>query len=166
LRSTPIRLRRELQHIGFLTPIEIEHAIFTAGEDRKAIESALLAEGYQQAEIDRSIANAVSRGLLIKPDDDHLAIHSGRRTQARRYLLLDLAVIRGKSIAKNDSSQAGYVLVPGNGPFHGIRAADLLTDAKSVAASLVGDWPSYADFKADIDWLARRGYMILNEGIW
>ena len=29
IRSTPLRLRRELQRAGFLTPIEIEHAILT-----------------------------------------------------------------------------------------------------------------------------------------
>jgi hypothetical protein len=163
LRSTPIRLRRELQHIGFLTPIEIEHAIFSAGTKRKAVVAALLKEGYQPSEIDRAIGEAISRGVLVRVDSKNIAIDPARRAQARRYLLLDLTAIRGATLSQEERSQAGYVLVPGYGPFHGMKAADLLVAARTHAPSLKQDWPDAVAFKADLNWLAERGYMIVNE---
>src|SRR5205085_2606289 len=68
LRSTPIRLRRELQEVGFLTPIEIEHAIFIAGTARKAITTALERQGYVRTEIDRAVTEAVKHGFILQPD--------------------------------------------------------------------------------------------------
>lgn len=162
LRSIPIRLRRELQQVGFLTPIEIEHAILIEGTSRKAISSFLANEGYAEAEIKRAAAAAVQRGILAKPDARHLDIVPARRLQARRYLLLDLAAIEGKTLTKEDSSEGGCVLVPGFGPFHGVKAAVLHGAAMGKSRSLAANWPDWDTFQDDLTWLARQGYVLYN----
>jgi hypothetical protein len=53
--------------------------------------------------------------------------------------------------------------VPGYGRFHGIKSGDLLAAAKATAPALAADWPNQAAFKADLDWLRGRGYVIVNE---
>jgi hypothetical protein len=162
LRTTPIRLRRELQAAGFLTPIEVEHAILTVGTRRADVVSALAWDGYPPEEIKRAISEAVTRGFLGQPAADQIDLDSARRPQARRYLLLDLAAIRGTALTKGQSTESGYVLVPGYGPFHGIKATDLMDTAKSIAPSLSEDWADDAAFRADLDWLSERGYAMIN----
>ncbi len=44
IRSAPIRLRRELQALGFLTPLEIEHALIQSSGDEAEIGAALVAQ--------------------------------------------------------------------------------------------------------------------------
>ena len=46
IRSIPIRLRRELQQLGFLLPIEIEQAVLQSSGDPKAVFGLLAADGY------------------------------------------------------------------------------------------------------------------------
>jgi hypothetical protein len=122
----------------------------------------LMSEGYAQAEVDRAIAEAVKHGFLAQPDADHLDIVPDRRAQARRYLLLDIAAIQGKSLSKAESSLAGYVLVPGQGPFHGSKADELYAAAMKAVPSLNADWTKFDDYRADLEWLAQRGYAISN----
>jgi len=162
LKSTPIRLRREFQQIGFLTPVEIEHAIFRAGNERSAVTTLLLAEGYQQIEIDRAIGAAITHGFLAQPDANYVTIVPARREQARRYLLLDLAAVHGKPLTKEQSSEPGYILVPGYGTFHGINVAALLGAANSITSSVNAVWSDEVTFRADLDWLALQGYAIIN----
>jgi hypothetical protein len=162
LRSTPIRLRRELQHAGFLTPIEIEHAIFIAGTKRTAVAKVLKDEGYAQSEINRAIAEAIEHGFIAKTGKDDIEIVPARRTQARCYFLLDLAAIEGKTLTQAESSLTGCVLVPGYGPFHGMKANELLDAALTKASSLRADWPNQKQFRADLEQFARRGYLMCN----
>lgn len=162
LRSTPIRLRRELQHAGFLTPIEIEHAILLAGNELTAVTAVLQREGYAAAEINRAIRNGVTLGLLDQPDADHIGVASGRRAQARRYLLLDLAAVHGKTLTKAESALAGHILLPGYGPFHGIKTDELRSTALRTAPTLRPDWKDAEEYRADLGWLALRGYAIVN----
>jgi len=56
IKSAPIRLRRELQQLGYLTPLEIEHALFCAGGDKKQSVAMLVQDGYTNAEIERVLA--------------------------------------------------------------------------------------------------------------
>jgi len=158
LRSIPIRLRREFQKIGFLTPIEIEHAILMVGPERKAIEDALVKDGYTKDEIQRAIDEAIRLGHLAEPKPKHLGITEARRPQARRYFLLDLAAIKGKTLTKTKS--VGAILVPGYGPFHGLPTADLRTIAVNKAASLRADWARDKDFQDDLEWLEKSGFAI------
>ncbi len=162
LRSTPIRLRRELQHVGFLTPLEIEHAILTAGTERKTITAALLADGYQQGEIDRAIGEAIAHGFLVQPDADHLDLVAVRRDQAAPLFAPRPGRDPRLGAFQAGQAQPGYVLVPGYGPFHGMKATDLHAAATGSAPTLAADWPNEETFRADLAWLAGRGYAIVN----
>jgi hypothetical protein len=104
----------------------------------------------------------VKHGFLSRPDSKHLEVTAARRPQARRYLLLDLAAIHGKKLSKAESAQPGYVLVPGYGPFHGIKADDLRAKALEAAPALSGDWAGPTGHETDLAWLAERGYVIRN----
>ncbi len=160
LRSIPIRLRRELQQVGFLTPIEIEHAVFVAGPDRAAVEAVLTGEGYAVSEITRAIAAGVGLGHLAQADPAHIDIVPARREQARRYFLLDTVAIHGTTLTRAATSLAGYVLVPGYGPFHGMKVAELRKAAVAKAPTLSADWADEQVFHDDLRWLAGRGYVI------
>jgi hypothetical protein len=162
IRSTPIRLRREIQLIGFLTPLEVEHAILIVGTDRKRIAAHLTREGYNAAEVDRCISAAVDRGLLLRPDEDNLDISAARRDVARRYFLLDMTVIAGRTLNIEESSAPGLVFVPGYGPYHGLSAGELQTAAEDRARSLIATWATVGAFAADLAWLAERGYAVVN----
>ena len=162
IRSTPIRLRRELQLIGFLTPIEIEHAILIVGTDQKKIVAALTKDGYGANEIERAITEAVKRKLIEQPDAKNLGVSAARRDQARRYLLLDMVAIAGKPFTLAESSAPSLVLVPGYGPFYGLKADELLMKAETVAPSTKADWSDVKTYQADLAWLAERGYVVVN----
>src|SRR5262249_40533107 len=89
IRSMPMRLRRELQLVGFLTPIEIEHAILIAGPNRKRVVALLATDGYAATEVERCIVGAVRRGFLAQPSKGQLGIDPARRELVRRYFVLD-----------------------------------------------------------------------------
>jgi hypothetical protein len=162
IRSTPIRLRREMQFVGFLTPIEIEHAVLIAGNERKKVTAALVKDGYEAKEIDRAITAAVKHGHLERPDAKHLGLVPSRREQARRYVLLDMGAIEGKPFALADSSASGLVLVPGYGPFHGLASRELREKAEAAVPALKTDWSVGGVFDGDLAWLAERGYVVVN----
>jgi hypothetical protein len=56
---------------------------------------------------------------------------------------------------------AGYFLVPGYGPFHGIKVDDLIREAVSAAPSLRTDWASPEVSHGDLRWLTEQGYSIM-----
>lgn len=162
IRSTPIRLRREMQVVGFLTPIEIEHAILVAGTETKKVMAALVKDGYEQKEVERAIAQAVERGNLERPDTKHLGIVPSRMAQARRYVLLDMAAIEGKPLTLIESSAPALVMVPGYGPYHGLPSSELRAKAEATAPTLVSDWSVAGVYDGDLSWLVERGYAVVN----
>ena len=162
IRSTPIRLRREMQKVGFLTPIEVEHTILIVGNDKHAICESLKAEGYKAKEVNRVIAESVRRGNVEQPDLKHLAIAPSRRDQARRYVLLDITAIAGKTLTLAESTVAGMVMVPGYGPYHGLLSSALREKAEAKVPSLVTDWSVGGVYDADLAFLVGRGYCVVN----
>jgi hypothetical protein len=162
IRSTPIRLRREMQLVGFLTPLEIEHAILTAGTEQKKVVAALAKDGYKPKEIERALTAALKHGFHEQPNAKHLGIVPSRREQARRYLLLDMAAIEGRTLTLAESSATGLILVPGYGPFHGLPVAHLRAKAEAKAPSLKPDWSVAGVYEGDVNWLTQRGYAVAN----
>ncbi len=162
IRSTPIRLRREMQMVGFLTPIVIEHAILQGGVEKKAVIASLKSEEYEVKEIERVVAVAVSRGHIEQSDAAHLAISPSRRAQARRYVLLDMAAIAGKTLTLAESSVAGLVIVPGYVPYHGLESKDLRAKAEAKFPALGIDWSVANVYDEDLGFLVERGYAVVN----
>ncbi|TON08276.1 hypothetical protein CGH64_24145, partial [Vibrio parahaemolyticus] len=61
VKSILIRLRRELQHIQYLTPVEFEHAIFeTVLGAREDVFANLTRDGYDLNEIERIEAEVLA----------------------------------------------------------------------------------------------------------
>lgn len=155
VRSADLKLRRELQDIGFLTPLEIEHAVFkSTAASLPEIESLLEQDGYTKEEIDRSIENATRRGL-ISVANNHVAVNPDRLAFARRVLLVDITASIG---AKTESKVTGTVLIPGYGACFGVQLSLLSEELDVVAPNLEY---SRNDFANDINWLMEERLIIM-----
>lgn len=157
VRSAAIRLRRELQHVGFLTPLEVEHAIFRSDGTPVAVRQVLRGEGYADAEIERAITGSTTRGLVVAGRTGKLSVSAARREVARRYLLLDAAAQSGSAPATLGEKLTGCLLVPGYGPFHGIKLDHLVAEAILLAPALRTDLNQSQIMLADIRWLCEQG---------
>jgi hypothetical protein len=159
VRSAAVRLRRDLQVVGFVTPLEIEHAIVRTSGSVKEVEKLLKTEGYDAAEIKRGIAAAVVAKTVDQPSKDRLALAPARREIVRRYLLLDTAAALGTTPAVSDRT-TGYLLVPGYGPFHGLKLDQLISESIKLAPGLRDDLRDSEVVLADIRWLCEQGIAI------
>ncbi len=156
IRTAPIRLRRELQQIGFLTPLDVEHGILIAGGEVGAVQKHLIREGYTKGEIDRCIRSALSRDV-ITGNVSSLAIRDDRRVLARRMLILDTICCHG---VHPDGPLAGYVFAPGNGRFNGMKMDELIAKVIEIAPCIRLDWDSPTRPLEDLRWLSEMGYTI------
>ena len=157
VRSAAVRLRRELQHIGFLTPLELEHAIFRANGSPSAVRKVLYDEGYADRETERLIDACTARGLVTLGRGRKFAVSTTRREVARRYFLLDVAARFGSSPASPAEKLNGCLLVPGYGPFHGMKLDQLVAEAITLAPGLRPDLGQSQVVLADIRWLCEQG---------
>ncbi len=161
VRSAPVRLRRELQHAGFLTPLELQQATYrTVVPTREAVSQVFRAEGYADAEFGRCLADAMDRGLLIE-QDGRLAPRAADVDLVRRYLLLDVAATAGTTPSVASTTGAGMLMIPGYGPFHGIKLDDLVQTAGRLAPGLAGDIGQSRLLMADLRWLDEQKMAIL-----
>lgn len=151
IRTAAIRLRRELQHIGYITPLELEHALLVSDQDLVGACQFLNKEGYKDSEINRVIQNSKSQGFI----NTQGAISAERRTIARRYFLLDIAATTGSPLGLA-AKPTGSLLVPGYGAFYGIKLDRLAKEAIAMAPCLSNDWTG-SQILADITWLCDEG---------
>jgi hypothetical protein len=156
VRSAPIRLRRELQHVGFLLPIEVEHAVMRTGGTKAKVRRLLAGEGYAHEEIERCIRKCVGKGTVVS-HGQRLSVASSRREVARRYLLMDAAALHGTHPAAPGDKLSGSLLVPGYGPFYGTKLDDLAAYALRLAPGLKNDWSEPTVILGDIRWLCDQG---------
>jgi hypothetical protein len=159
VRSAPIRLRRELQGVGYLLPIEVEHAILRSDGERGKIEEILNSEGYSTEEIGRVLERCVGRGL-IRLDGSRLEISANRRDLVRRYLLLDTIAREGKTIELSGEKLTGYLLVPGYGAFHGLKMDEAVSEAMKACPQVKTDWSNPEALLQDIRWLCEAGFVV------
>ena len=156
IRSTPVRLRRELQHAGFLMPLELQQATCqTTDPTRKNVAKLVKSDGYTEAEFARCLTDALERGLLTEADGK-LSPQPADRDKVRRYILLDVAAIAGSSPASETEPMSGALMVPGYGPFHGIKLDDLVRQAKRLAPGVLGDIDKSETLMADLRWLTEQ----------
>lgn len=153
VRSASIRLRRELQRIGFLTPLEVGHAILH-NFGSLAVRNHLAGEGYSEPEIERVIRLS-KEYRFIAEDGGQLSVADSFMPIVRRHLLLDLIACEGKAFPSL-AGIAGVALVPGYGPYHGLTMAAL--DAL-VRKSFGSIWQS--GFMADLQQLCDDGLVVL-----
>ena len=157
VRSAPIKMRRALQEIGFLTLLEIEHAVARTDGGKAETIAILEREGYKRAEIDRVMRHAISNGGLGEVKGK-LVLSSERRDLVRRYFLLDTAA-RSGAILRN-GPLPGYLLVPGYGPFYGMSRVDLLSSAISSSTQFAKEFGDSVKFMTDLQWLEDRKFVM------
>jgi hypothetical protein len=153
IRSAPIRLRRELQHAGFLMPLELQQATYqTNNPTRKNVAKLLKKDGYGEAEISRSLTDCLERGLIIE-SEGKFQPSAPDRDKIRRYVLLDVAAIAGRSAESEMEEMRGALMVPGYGPFHGIKLDELVQQAKRLAPGLANEIDKSEVLMGDLRWL-------------
>lgn len=157
VRSAAIRLRRELQQVVFLVPLELEHAILRSDGIRTDVYRLLIEEDYTEQEINRCLEDYIQRNLVTVEDGGRLSLTANRRTVARRYFLLDVVAQCGEASGSDKSRLSGSLMVPGYGPFYGMKLDNLALEALSLAPSLLQDWCSPEVIMGDIRWLCDEG---------
>ncbi len=159
VRSAAIRLRRELEQIGFLIPLCLELAIARSGGSRNITEQLIIQAGYSKEEINRCIESCIER-KLISEENGNLLIQDSRRSLVRRYFLLDVIAQRGRK-ANHKGQLIGSVVIPGYGPFYGMRLTDLMTASLQLAPGFHNDWSNPEVIMEDINWLCDERLVML-----
>lgn len=161
IRSAPIRLRRILQSIDFLTPLEIEQAISRTDNSVAAVERLLLVDGYSANEIQRCLTKSL-RTNLIQQSRDQLVLNPARRDIVRRYFLLDLSVQLSREIDRSEFRRGtGILFTPGYGPFYGIEIDHLAEEALRANDFARNEWSNSSNILTDIRWICNKGFAIL-----
>ena len=159
VRSTPIRLRRALQTIGFLTPLEVEHAVARTSGNEEDVRELLNTEGYDENEVHRCLIHAMEVNAIIR-DADRLEITAERRSIARRYMLLDTVAKFGTKLSSSGSPLTGFLMVPGYGPFYGLKLVDLLKQAVGNAPGFADEFNNSETLLEDIQWLEEKRFLL------
>ncbi len=158
IRSAPIRLRRELQALGFITPLELEHALLKSSGEQVDVGAALVAQGYQQAEVARALEHAAQHRVVHK-EGTKIFLRDDRRDIVRQHLLLDVLATHGQTV--QPGAAAGSVLVPGQGAFFGLPI-DELAEAAIASSGILREQVSHSQtFAADIKALSQAGFAMV-----
>ncbi|MEL7672043.1 hypothetical protein [Methanobacterium sp.] len=157
IKTAPIKLRRELQDIHFLTALEIEHAILRTSGNRADVTEILLLEGYSTDEILMAIDKAVRSSCILLSENGQLSIKPDRIDIVRKYCLLDLIANLGQPIP--DDKGAGYLIVAGYKIAWGLPQADLIEAALNAIPTLDTLWGTKIAPFNDIQWLLDKGFI-------
>lgn len=155
VRTAPVKLRRELQEIDFLTPLEIEHAILSESKTEEYLIDYFMKQGYGRDEISRSINLCIQSGTL-KNIDGKLAIKDERKDIAIKYGLLDCIANYGHTVDIN--KRKGILYVPGFSNYWGMSQLDLLD---VFCKEFPGIQLSAKDVLEKIQWLIDNEFVIL-----
>lgn len=154
--TAPLKLRRELQCINFLTTLEIEHAILMTGGKKDDVINKLLKDGYSDEEIEISINSAIAKDYLIS-DGDILVISHDRESIVRKYCILDIIANYGQPIPTDETT--GYLIVPGYSTYWGLLQSDVIKRAIEIAPMLQSLWHTHVDPFEDVQWLLEKGFV-------
>jgi hypothetical protein len=160
VRSAPIKLRRELQAVGFLTPLEVEHAIACSTGKLDEVRANLRRDGYPDAEVQRVIARSTERGICTVQPSSQLAIRDDRIPVVRRYLLLDTIAREGTMLSPGNGKMAGCLLIPGAGPFFGLKMDEAVSKAVASSPLLKTTWQNPTIVMEDVRALREQGLML------
>lgn len=151
VRTAHVKLRRILQAIGFLTPLDFVHALFRSGGAIARAKSILLDEGYSKEEILRCYTFCLTEGLMSQVEDS-VKVSPRLLVNSRRIMLLDIIVVEGEFVQKGNGSVV--VIAPGVGADRGIALPTL----GRVYERFLGSIDSGATrFGLDLEWLNSNG---------
>lgn len=154
VKSILVRLRRELQLIEFLTPIEFEHAIITSETGRvDDVYNQLRLDGYPIEEIKRIASVCLASGY-VEESAGKFSICEHRIDIARRLLILDVASNNSSKISDEQKNSQKYLLVPGFGANQGLLESHLTALVCSICKQINITAPIFSN---DIEWLLDDG---------
>ncbi len=155
IRTAPLKFRRELQEIDFLTPLEIEHALLKGFSKEDEITDYLNSQGYDREEISRSLKACRASGIMIFENGAY-SIKQDRREIAVKYSLLDCIANFGHVIKR--PKEKGMLCVPG-------YAAEWGMNQKALLESFCQEFPLVAltakELLAIIQWLIDNEFVII-----
>lgn len=155
IRTAPLKLRRELQLISFITPLEIEQIVLEGHKTKDTLYAALSQQGYAEAEIRRCLEVSLDCGLLI----DHgqcFEINPDRFELIVSYCLLDCLALYGHVV--DPQQEKGVLYVPGFAKNWGMNQPDLLA---VFSREFTRVEVSSAILLNCIQWLINHGFVIL-----
>lgn len=159
VRSAVIRLRRELQQIGFLIPLALEQTIVCSDGNLTNIQRLITQDGYSESEFNRCLKNCIERNLIIY-SNNKLSLIEHRKALVRRYFILDIVAMYGEA-ANRKSELTASIIIPGYGQFYGMKLTRLISEARSLAPGLNKDWSNPEDIMKDIEWLCEERLAML-----
>lgn len=155
IKTAPLKLRRELQGINFLTTLEIELAILITGGSKVKVTELLQADGYSVDEINTAIKEAENK--LLQIDGNTFKIKPERESIVRKYCILDIIANFGRPIPSDKTT--GCLMVPGYSTYWGMPQNDVIRKAIEIAPMLEKMWHSTTDVFDDIQWLTEKGFV-------
>ena len=155
IRTAPLKFRRQLQTIDFITPLEIEHIILMGYNSEQEIISQLQEQGYEYNEILRSIDSCKDCGI-IKYNSGKFAVKKDRIDIVLKYSLLDCIANFGHIV--NREKEKGVLCVPGYANQWGMNQSTLF-DVFKREFPLVKI--STKDLLLNIQWLIDKEFVIL-----
>jgi hypothetical protein len=158
-RTAAIKLRRVIQQIGVLTPLELTHAIAKANNGLVSeVVKVLLGEGYSEQQVNHAIAKAASLDF-VKIKADTIAISEGYKQLSRIYYLLDALANHGEEFNPSEII-TGALFVPGYSARYGLRLAQLVDKITLNAGLFAEDWKNAKTLFDDIQFLADKRWLI------
>ena len=155
VKTAPVKFRRELQEIDFLTPLEIEQAILAGNNTECGILDDLKKQGYGEREIVRSLEFCKRTGHIYYKDGKY-SVRDDRKDVVVKYSLLDCIANFGHAV--NTQKEKGVLFVPGFSIYWGMSQPDLLDEYYKVFPNME---LSAKDILEKIQWLIDNGFVIL-----
>ncbi|MFT0474105.1 hypothetical protein ACMSI6_09175 [Pseudomonas antarctica] len=151
VRTAHVKLRRTLQSIGFLTPLDFVHALFRGKGSLESAKLILRDEGYSDEEILRCYTFCLAESLMLKTSES-VQVSPRLLVNSRRIMLLDIIVLEGEVFQRGIGSVV--VVAPGVGADRGIGLPTL----GRVYERFLGSLDSGATrFGLDLEWLTNNG---------
>ena len=155
IHTAPIKFRRELQTIDFITPLEIEHVILKGHTTEKELTIDLQQQGYDLTEIKRCLKDCKNNGI-VDYKNGVFAIRNERIDISIKYSLLDCIANFGHVVSL--SKEKGVLFVPGYTNNWGMNQNDLLESFNQEFPSVE---MTAKDLLAKIQWLIDNEFVVL-----
>lgn len=117
VRSIPVRLRRLLQEIGVVSPLDIALRVAAGVNGIIALEKDIVDSLGHKIDVRSIVTHLRTEAWLVGPDEA-LSVSPARHTIVERYLYLDGLIASGQRLSSKDR-----ILAPGFGANFGVEAS-------------------------------------------
>lgn len=159
VKTAPLKLRRALQGIFFLTPLEIEHAVIRCSGKKDEVIKILREEQYSEEEINRALTASRSSGhIYLDEENNILQLNPKRISTIRKYCILDVIANYGKQLSAGKA--VGCLMVAGYAVAWGLPQNEVIRLSCTIFSGRVNMWSNVQEVFDDIQWLLSNGFVI------